>query len=98
MAQSGWGKVASGRGTVNEPSTPVRQEGEPQSQAAIAAESPWARIKEHKVLQWCVAYLGASLALAHGQDLLSHTFHWPELIGRILIGTLIVGCPVRLNG
>jgi TolB-like protein len=79
---------------VNEPSTPVRQEGEPQSQAAIAAESPWARIKEHKVLQWCVAYLGASLALAHGQDLLSHTFHWPELIGRILIGTLIVGLPV----
>src|SRR5215472_15296262 len=58
--------------------------------------SPWARIKAHKVLQWSLAYLGAALALAHGQDLLAHNFHWPELVGHVLIGTLIVGFPIAV--
>jgi len=58
--------------------------------------SPWARIKEHKVLQWSLAYLGAALALAHGQELLAHNFRWPELVGHVLIGTLIVGFPVAI--
>jgi TolB-like protein len=62
----------------------------------VVPASPWARIKEHKVLQWSVAYLGAALALAHGQDLLAHAFHWPEAVGRVLIGTLIVGFPVAV--
>jgi TolB-like protein len=36
------------------------------------------------------------LALAHGQELLAHAFHWPELIGRVLIGTLVVGFPIAV--
>src|SRR5262245_24190103 len=59
-------------------------------------ENVWARIKEHKVLQWALAYLGAALALAHGQELLSHTYHWPELAGRVLMGVLIVGFPIAI--
>jgi len=35
--------------------------------------SMWARIREHKVLQWTLAYLGAALALAHEQELMAHT-------------------------
>jgi TolB-like protein len=60
----------------------------------VAPASPWARIKEHKVLQWSLAYLGAALALAHGQELLAHSFHWPEFVGQVLIGALIVGFPI----
>ena len=56
----------------------------------------WARIHEHKILQWGLAYLGAALAIAHGGELLGHTFHWPELANRILMGVLIVGLPVTL--
>lgn len=56
----------------------------------------WGRVKEHKVLQWGLGYLGAALALAHGQELLSHTFHWPELVGRIVVGALIVGFPIAI--
>ncbi len=41
----------------------------------------WRRLHEHKVIQWGLAYLGAALALAHGQELLGHTFHWPEVGG-----------------
>jgi hypothetical protein len=32
----------------------------------------WARVREHKVIQWGVAYLGAALALAHGAELVTH--------------------------
>jgi TolB-like protein len=66
------------------------------SLSSVVPASPWARIKEHKVLQWSLAYLGAALALAHGQELLAHNFHWPELVGHILIGTLIVGFPIAV--
>jgi len=48
------------------------------------------------VLQWAIAYLGAALALAHGQELLAHTFHWPELIGRLVMGSLVVGFPIAI--
>lgn len=56
----------------------------------------WARIRDHKVLQWGLAYLGAALAIAHGGELLGHTFTWPELTNRILMGALIVGLPIAL--
>src|SRR6516165_540712 len=55
-----------------------------------------ARIKQHKVLQWSLAYLGAALALAHAQELLAHTYHWPEVVGQLLMGVLIVGFPVAI--
>jgi TolB-like protein/tetratricopeptide (TPR) repeat protein len=62
--------------------------------SAPPPSSFWARIKQHKVLQWSLAYLGASLALAHAQELLAHTYHWPEVVGQLLMGMLIVGFPL----
>src|SRR5215471_16379947 len=59
-------------------------------------ERAWQRVHEHKVLQWGLAYLGAALALAHGTELLSHTFHWPETANRLVMGVLIVGFPLVL--
>lgn len=56
----------------------------------------WARIQEHKVLQWSIGYLGAALALAHGQELVAHTFHWPDVVGRLVMGVLIVGFPIAV--
>src|ERR1700733_13967851 len=78
---------------------PEAEEAEPLSEAPAAPTPPtdlWQRVKEHKVLQWSLTYFGASLALAHAQDLLSHTYHWPEFVGRLLIGVLIVGFPIVL--
>jgi adenylate cyclase len=78
---------------------PEAKQAEPLSQKP-AAPAPsadlWQRVKEHKVLQWGLAYLGAALALAHGADLLGHTFHWPEALNRLLLGALIVGFPIAL--
>jgi TolB-like protein len=86
---------------MTEPSKPEATAGSGREALPQADSAPpihlWERIKEHKVLQWGLAYLGASLALAHGQELLSHTYHWPELTGRVLLGVLIVGFPVALT-
>src|ERR1700744_479776 len=78
----------------NESPAPVEVPSAPVAGAAIM--DTWERIKEHKVLQWGLAYLGAALALAHGSDLLSHAFRWPEAFNRLLLGVLIVGFPVVL--
>jgi TolB-like protein len=62
----------------------------------MSSSELWVRIRDHKVLQWGLAYLGAALAIAHGGELLGHTFNWPELSNRILMGALIVGLPIAL--
>jgi TolB-like protein len=69
------------------------------SPPAVIASEPrfWRRIREHKILQWALGYLGAALALAHGAELLGHTYHWPEIIGRVVVGMLVVGFPLALT-
>jgi TolB-like protein len=57
----------------------------------------WVRVREHKIVQWGLAYLGVALALAHGQELVAQAFGWPELVGRALISLLVVGFPVALT-
>jgi TolB-like protein/tetratricopeptide (TPR) repeat protein len=56
----------------------------------------WSRIKEHKLIQAALAYLGASLAIAHGEELLASAYRWPELVGRIVLGILGLGLPLTL--
>jgi TolB-like protein len=67
---------------------------EPPSPDRPAPEPLWIRIKEHKVLQWGLAYFGAALALAHAQELVGHAFNWPEVVSRLTIGALAVGFPL----
>lgn len=56
----------------------------------------WARIKEHKVIQWTLGYLAAALALAHGAELVSQGFEWPHAIFRIVIALLVLGLPIAV--
>jgi TolB-like protein len=56
----------------------------------------WHRVQEHKILQWGLGYVGAAIAIAHGQELLADAFDWPHLIGRILMSVLVVGLPLVL--
>jgi TolB-like protein len=74
---------------------PAPLEAEPQ--AVAPRKEIWQRIREHKILQWGLGYLGAALALAHGAELLGHAFHWPEIVQRTLLGVLIVGLPLALT-
>jgi TolB-like protein/Flp pilus assembly protein TadD len=69
----------------------------PRGPKADATSAFWARVREYKIIQWGVAYLGAALALAHGQELVGHAFHWPDLVGRIFMVALIAGLPIALT-
>jgi TolB-like protein len=62
-----------------------------------AATGFWARVHEHKIIQWGIGYLGAALALAHGEELVGHAFHWPDVVTRIFMIVLIIGFPISLT-
>jgi hypothetical protein len=64
---------------------------------ASTSKGTWERIKEHKILQWGLGYLGAAIAIAHGQELMAEAFDWPHLIGRILMSVLVLGFPLVLT-
>lgn len=56
-----------------------------------------ARISEHKIVQWVLAYVGAAITIAHGEELLAHAFEWNESIARGLMALLVAGFPVVLG-
>jgi len=62
-----------------------------------ALDGVWERVKNHKVLQWGAAYLGAALAVGQGQDLLAVAFDWPDVVGRTVLIVLIAGLPIALT-
>ena len=75
--------------------------GPPETDAPVA-ETPapvgvWDRVKDHKVLQWAIAYLGAALAIGQAHELIANAFAWPSLVGRIVVIALIVGFPIALT-
>jgi TolB-like protein len=84
---------------MTEPPTngPGEPETSPPPPAAVPSSGLWERFREHKILQWSLGYLGAALALAHGAELLGHTFRWPEFVQRLILGALIVGLPLVLT-
>jgi TolB-like protein len=73
-----------------------RQEPSP-APPSIDAASIWARIQEHKVLQWTLAYAGAALAIGQGQELMAAAFGWPPAVGRIVMALLVLGLPLVLT-
>jgi len=64
---------------------------------AVVAGAIWARVREHKVIQWGVGYLGTALALAHGAVLVGDTLNGPEILSRIVVIALVVGFPIALT-
>jgi pentatricopeptide repeat protein len=68
--------------------------------APVEAAAPlgvWERIKDHKVIQWGVAYSGGAFAIAQAQELLGNAFEWPNIVGRLIVIALIVGLPIALT-
>jgi TolB-like protein/Tfp pilus assembly protein PilF len=67
--------------------------------AAHAAETPWlvslwARIKEHKIAQWTLAYAAFAFASLHAATLLSDALEWPHSIVRAVTLLLMIGLPI----
>lgn len=57
----------------------------------------WERVKDHKVIQWAAAYLGAALAVGQAQELLANAFEWPNLARRVVVLALVVGLPIAIT-
>lgn len=56
-----------------------------------------ARVREHKIAQWALAYIGAAITVAHGEELMAHAFAWNDGIARGLMAALVAGFPVVLG-
>lgn len=54
----------------------------------------WERIKQHKVVQWTLAYLALAYTLLHGAELLQSSLSWPHAAVRATALLLIIGLPV----
>jgi adenylate cyclase len=54
----------------------------------------WGHIKQHKVVQWTVAYAAAAYTLLHGTEMVTAALDWPHLTVRILTLVLFLGLPV----
>src|SRR6516162_6439002 len=61
------------------------------------AESIWARLKRHKVVEWTLAYVAFGYALLHGVQMLREAFDWPFLAYRLTAVGLVLGAPVAVT-
>src|ERR1019366_8114716 len=72
---------------------------EPPVTVAVHANEPpwlmslWARIKEHKIAQWTVAYAAFAFVALHAVTLVSDELEWPHSIVRALTLLLMIGLP-----
>jgi adenylate cyclase len=52
------------------------------------------RIKDHKVLQWTLAYAAAAYTLLHVVEMVSSALDWPHLVVRVVTLLLFLGLPI----
>jgi TolB-like protein/Flp pilus assembly protein TadD len=78
--------------TQTEAGAPASPPGPPP--AAPHEHSVWARIKQHKIAEWTLAYVAFGFAFLHGVTLLSDALEWPHIIVRSVTLVLIIGAPI----
>jgi TolB-like protein len=54
----------------------------------------WQRIKDHKMVQWSVAYVALAYGVQHGVELTSDAFEWPHAVVRFSMLLLVLGLPL----
>lgn len=54
----------------------------------------WERIKQHKVVQWTLAYGAVAFALLQALDIAANSFDWPRGVMRGVTVLAVVGVPV----
>jgi adenylate cyclase len=70
----------------------------PVARAGLAPSmSVWARIKDHKIAQWTLAYVAAAYALLDGTKILSEAFDWPHWLLRAVAALLVLGLPLMVT-
>jgi adenylate cyclase len=63
---------------------------------AASTHTVWRRIRDHKVVQWTLAYLALAYTLLHGAEMLGNSLGWSHSLLRGFTLLLILGIPVVL--
>jgi TolB-like protein/Tfp pilus assembly protein PilF len=80
---------------TSEPGEPaISPPRKPRSRPPPKPATPWERIKQHKVMQWTLAYAAMAYTLLHVTEMVNHAFEGPAAVVRLLTMVLIVGIPV----
>jgi hypothetical protein len=86
---------------VNNPEQPKSSSADPASAVTDTAVPPpastrtvWRRIRDHKVVQWTLAYLALAYTLLHGAEMLGNSLGWSHSLLRVFTLLLILGVPV----
>ena len=67
------------------------------TELATSVASPhalWMRIKEHKVVQWTLAYAALAYTLLHGAEMLGSSLGWSHGLIRFFTIVLLLGAPI----
>jgi hypothetical protein len=80
-------------GAMENPEQPVHDTAVP---ATTSSPDVWERIKQHKVVQWTLAYLALAYTLLHGAELLGSSLGWSHGLLRVFTLLLIMGVPVAI--
>ena len=59
--------------------------------------SPWDRIKRHKVVEWSLAYIAFGYAALHSSQMLRETLEWPYTVPRFTLFALMLGFPIAVT-
>jgi TolB-like protein len=54
----------------------------------------WRRMREHKMVEWSVAYVALAYGIQHGVVLTSESLDWPHEVARVTMILLAVGLPL----
>jgi serine/threonine-protein kinase len=57
----------------------------------------WRRTKEHKVVQWTLAYAAFGYATVHGMHMAREAFEWPLTVTRVTLLLVLAGLPVAIT-
>jgi len=79
------------------PAPSPRAEPAPLPAHSRSFEFLWSRLKQHKVVQWTVAYLAVAYTLLHGAEMVGGSLAWPHVWLRVFTLLLIIGVPVVLT-
>jgi TolB-like protein len=67
---------------------------QPAGAPASALAAVWARIKEHKVVQWTLAYVAFAYTALHAMQMAREAFEWPLEVSRITLLILLLCAPI----
>ncbi|HET8699920.1 MAG TPA: hypothetical protein VFO94_20725 [Gammaproteobacteria bacterium] len=81
---------------MTQPSAVPETEPPSGSPGGIGPATLLTRIRDHKVIQWAIAYLGVSLAAGQGLELVADALQWPDYVGRVFVVAMIVGFPIAI--